>query len=190
MWRRHNDGFVVFSAKRVYNFVARAARVSHSNPETRVGNIPIYLLGQLRFQGSLYCFESEPWERGCSGMSVTDVIWCDVKVHFKVVKQHGFKCEWYVLFMKGWRLYSSSIKQCLLYIGESRPISQATKRARPTQERSIEQVAGNPRRGRFTIRKLHFSENGDLKSSARNEKEDERVHWQAVKSPNKSFLMS
>ena len=151
MWRRHNDGFVVFSAKRVYNFVARAARVSHSNPETRVGNIPIYLLGQPRFQGSLYCFESEPWGRDCSGMSVTDVIWCDVKVHFKVVKQHGFKCEWYVLFMKGWRLYSSSVKQCLLYIGESRPISQATKRARPTQERSIEQVAGNPRRGRFTI---------------------------------------
>ena len=82
--RRHNDGFVVFSAKRVYNFVARAARVSHSNPETRVGNISIYLLGQPRFQGSLYCFESEPWERGCSGMSVTDVIWCDVKVYFKV----------------------------------------------------------------------------------------------------------
>ena len=113
--------------------------------------IYLYILGQPRFQGSLYCFESEPWERGCSGMSVTDVIWCDVKVHFKVVKQHGFKCEWYVLFMKGWRLYSSSVKQCLLYIGESRPISQATKRARPTQERSIEQVAGNPRRGRFTI---------------------------------------
>ena len=53
--------------------------------------------------------------------------------------------------MKSRRLYSLSVKQRLLYIGESRPISQATKRARPTQERSIEQVAGNPRRGRFTI---------------------------------------
>ena len=145
--RRHNDGFVVFLAKRVYNFVARAARV----PETRVGNISIYLLGQLRFQGSLYCFESEPWERGCSGMSVADVIWCDVKVHFKVVKQHGFKCEWYVLFMKSRRLYSLSVKQRLLYIGESRPIFQATKREWQTQEGSIQQVAGNPGRGRFTI---------------------------------------
>ena len=150
MWRRHNDGFVVFSAFVVFLSLGQHAYRT-ATQKLELANIPIYLLGQPRFQGSLYCFESEPWERGCSGMSVTDVIWCDVKVHFKVVKQHGFKCEWYVLFMKGWRLYSSSVKQCLLYIGESRPISQATKRARPTQERSIEQVAGNPRRGRFTI---------------------------------------
>ena len=31
------------------------------------------------------------------------------------------------------------------------------------------------------LSKLHFSENGDLKSSARNVKEDERVHRSAVK---------
>ena len=35
-------------------------------------------------------------------------------------------------------------------IGESRPVSQANEREQQTQKRSIQQVAGNPRRGRFT----------------------------------------
>ena len=53
--------------------------------------------------------------------------------------------------MKSRRLHSLSVKQPLLYIGESRPIFQATKREWQTQDRSIQQVAGNPGRERFTI---------------------------------------
>lgn len=35
-------------------------------------------------------------------------------------------------------------------IGESQPVSQANEREQQTQKRSNQQVAGNPRRGRFT----------------------------------------
>ena len=40
--------------------------------------------------------------------------------------------------------------QIVFTIGESRSISQETERERQGQERPIQQVAGNPRRGRFT----------------------------------------
>ena len=64
------------------------SRGSHSDAETRVSNISRYLLG-LRIQ-------------------------CEVKAHF----QHDLNSvvQYNVLFMKGWCLYSSSVKQYLLSV--------------------------------------------------------------------------
>lgn len=44
--------------------------------------------------------------------------------------------------------------QKVFAIGEWRSVSQETERERQAQELSIQQVAGNPRRGRFTTETL------------------------------------
>ena len=55
-------------------------------------------------------------------------------VHFRVARQHIFKCEWIIC-------------QTMFTIGESWPVSQATEREWQPQECFIQHMAGNPWRG-------------------------------------------
>ena len=79
----------------------RVSRGSHSDAETGVGNISIYLLG----------FRNE----------------CDVKVHF----QHDFKiCGALALFIYERLVSLFIVCQTMFTIGESRSISETTERER------------------------------------------------------------
>ena len=65
-------------------------------------------------------------------------------------------------------------------IGESRLIFQANERERQAQELSIQQLAGNPRRGSFTIETPQQRELRLEIRRASNEEENERVHRSPV----------
>ena len=94
-----------------------------SDAETRVGNISRYLLG--------FCIQS------------------DVMVHF----QHDFKlCGALSCFIHERLTYLFIVCQAMFTLGKSQSISQTTERERQgKRQRFIQQVAGNPRWGRFTI---------------------------------------
>ena len=92
--------WLFFAKGAAYKFARAMYRVDRtatlSDAETRVGNMSRYRLG-FRIQ-------------------------CDVMVHF----QHDFKIcvRYHVLFMKGWCLYSSSVKQCLLSVNRDQFLRQ------------------------------------------------------------------
>ena len=84
-----------------------------------------------------------------------------VGIRFDVIQSSDVKCimgfqatEWYrrtklwVLFMKT-GFFTCELQQCLRSVSH-RPISQANKREQQTQQRWIQQVAGNPPWERFT----------------------------------------
>ena len=84
-----------------------------------------------------------------------------VGIRFDVIQSSDVKCimgfqatEWYrrtklwVLFMKT-GFFTCELQQCLRSVSH-RPISQANKREQQTQQRWIQQVAGNPLWERFT----------------------------------------
>ena len=136
--------FVVYDysspSERPINLSRRGSRGSHSEAETQVGNISIYLLG-FHIQG-------------------------DVMVHF----QHDFKiCGALSCFIHERLMSLFIVCQTTFTLGESRSISQTTKRERRAQDnvsfnKWLEILAGED-----LPSKLHCSENGDLKSSASNE---------------------
>ena len=131
--------------ERPINFSLRVSRGSHSDAETRVGDISRYLLG-FRIQ-------------------------CDVMVHF----QHDFKICGALSCFNHERLMSLFLVcQTMFTLGESRGIFQTTERERQAQDNVSFNKWLGILAGEDLPSKLHCSENGDLKSSASNE-EDELV---------------
>ena len=91
----------------------------------------------------------------------------------------NYVVHYHVLFMKGWRLYSSSAKQCLLSVNRNQFLRQLKENGKAKDNVSFNKWLGILA-GEDLPSKLYCSKNGDLKFSASNE-EDELVYRAAVK---------
>ena len=137
--------------ERPINLSRLVSRGSHSDAETRAGYISI------------------SW---VSASSVTSRRIFNTTSNSEV--------HYHVLFMKGWCLYSSSVKQCLLSVNRDRFLRQLKENGK--HKTTFHWTSGwkSSLHGEDLPSKLRRSHNGDLKSSASNE-EDELVYRATVK---------